>query len=539
MIYFLYLKEYYKPKPFFMRKKQKQGSRFLFGTLGLFLIGIAFGGCEKELFEDSLYKDKMTIKKVSFEEFKRNLKAHEKFKTIREGTRNDAMMARYEYNEEYGVYFDPDNIKLITKDNLKNYTIPLLKEPNDSLIKNLVLSEKPDLSYSAKILGYKLTDEEIELIKQGINPNLTNKIYEKRIDGGSNVSNSYSNLCGLEINFTYVPNYCCDGIHYYGQPCNYDGTDCSPPPFSVIIEVVYVLCPEESVGGPTPPSGPVNPTNPPTDPGGGLGGDGSNPDDGATTPINNEAEEEVITTLVLPGLAGVTEIEDPCFSLKKLFENDSISPHRKPDIKPKVEQLNEIIASGLPHEGIYSLSKNSKCDYSTSNLTISPTGTSALPKYGGDFYGSIHSHWFLLYPMLTWSDVFSLKTSYMEAIPSNRTEAITIMVAKECLTCESTVVYAIKIDNWNTFRAKIGNELFNNPDTENFTEIKDKIKVVNDQFAEKFRNGMNNQELEQLFLENFANHGISLYKANDELDNWSKLTLSGNQFIPVTKTPCN
>jgi hypothetical protein len=127
----------------------------------------------------------------------------------------------------------------------------------------------------------------------------------------------------------------------------------------------------------------------------------------------------------------------------------------------------------------------------------------------------------------------------MEAIPSNRTEAITIMVAKECLTCESTVVYAIKIDNWNTFRAKIGNELFNNPDTENFTEIKDKIKVVNDQFAEKFRNGMNNQELEQLFLENFANHGISLYKANDELDNWSKLTLSGNQFIPVTKTPCN
>ena len=51
---------------------------------------------------------------------------------------------------------------------------------------------------------------------------------------------------------------------------------------------------------------------------------------------------------------------------------------------------------------------------------------------------------------------------------------------------------------------------------------------------------MNNQDLEKLFLDNFANAGISLYKAsNDEFTQWDKLTLSGNPIAPVTKTPCN
>lgn len=46
-----------------------------------------------------------------------------------------------------------------------------------------------------------------------------------------------------------------------------------------------------------------------------------------------------------------------------------------------------------------------------------------------------------------------------------------------------------------------------------------------------------NQEVP--FLNYFEGAGVSLYKANSELNNWDKLTLSNNPVNPITKTPCN
>ncbi|MEZ4878122.1 MAG: hypothetical protein R2805_11295 [Flavobacterium sp.] len=60
-----------------------------------------------------------------------------------------------QYNSDYDVYYDVDNIILITKENLKYYTIPLIKA-NDSLVKNLVLSEKSDSTYKSKDLSLQI-----------------------------------------------------------------------------------------------------------------------------------------------------------------------------------------------------------------------------------------------------------------------------------------------------------------------------------------------------------------------------------------------
>jgi hypothetical protein len=53
-----------------MRKKQKHFSQSLFGLFGLFLIGIAFGGCEKDLYDEHIHLAKIKSQ-ISLEEFKR------------------------------------------------------------------------------------------------------------------------------------------------------------------------------------------------------------------------------------------------------------------------------------------------------------------------------------------------------------------------------------------------------------------------------------------------------------------------------------
>jgi hypothetical protein len=49
-----------------------------------------------------------------------------------------------------------------------------------------------------------------------------------------------------------------------------------------------------------------------------------------------------------------------------------------------------------------------------------------------------------------------------------------------------------------------------------------------------------NPNKELAFLNRFANYGISLYKADSTITNWSKLTTdNSNTNQPVIETPCN
>jgi hypothetical protein len=109
------------------------------------------------------------------------------------------------------------------------------------------------------------------------------------------------------------------------------------------------------------------------------------------------------------------------------------------------------------------------------------------------------------------------------------------MTAKACLTCAEIKTYAIKIDDFNAFRSKINSELA----LLSGQTLNDKILMADILFAEKFKVGLSNTDYEKIFLEYFNNHNISLYEANNDYSNWSKLSLSNNPLQPIDKTPCN
>ena len=69
-------------------------------------------------------------------------------------------------------------------------------------------------------------------------------------------------------------------------------------------------------------------------------------------------------------------------------------------------------------------------------------------------------------------------------------------------------------------------------------QVKEILRLMNAKQHKYNQENFNiNQEVP--FLNYFANANISLYKANDGLTNWDKLTLSNNPTEPITKTPCN
>ena len=252
--------------------------------LFIILIATLFSSCEKELFDEAIRQEKSIIKKIDFKSFKGDIKASQKLERLHEITPNNETN-RVEYNSDYDVYYDVDNIILITKENLKYYTIPLIKAENDSLVKNLVLSEKSDGTYKAKISAYKLTEEEIEKIKNGLIVDLNNKGYTKDfIENESRFSEylSFSQFNQTPCVVSVITDvYCFSGQHEFGDP------DCevSELPPRVIIRYVYGLCDEGGTAG-----------------GGGSGNGNNNNNTTSPSQNNTEGQDDAITTPVIPSL---------------------------------------------------------------------------------------------------------------------------------------------------------------------------------------------------------------------------------------------
>jgi hypothetical protein len=297
------------------------------------------------------------------------------------------------------------------------------------------------------------------------------------------------------------------------------------------IRVITVPCTNGDEGG-----GPGNGSSSGS-PIGGSPGDGGG--GGPSSTINNE--NEIIASPVVPGLDGViAPIEDPCVSLKKLFENDPLSPTIKPNIIPNINILTDQASSNLNNEVGYYFSKDSNGLYASSDLIIPQNSDNTVPiKLNNNTYAVAHTHTALLYSMFSWKDVYALHELYRQADAAYKTEITLLLVSKECLTCATVNVYALKIENFNAFRYKLQTDL-NNVRTAGFTDDQ-KTDYASKTFEEKFNLGLigDTPALEKLFLEEFSSFGLSLYKANDDLNNWNKLTLSSIPLNPINEIPCN
>ncbi|WBX95925.1 hypothetical protein [Chryseobacterium gambrini] len=214
----------------------------------------------------------------------------------------------------------------------------------------------------------------------------------------------------------------------------------------------------------------------------------------------------------------------PCEELKNLYKP------AKANIKPSITKLQGKLSE--PNENGKNLVKDQNGVYSSPDLPVG-TDLQITIKVGNEYYGSIHTHPYPgAVPMFSWTDVFTLYYFYQKVYEENKHDVVIIIVCKDDNGVNQT--YALKIDNPDMLYDAIVQDIQNNPKIKNNSlqsEILDKMdEDLTDLYA---KNGTNR---EKPFLERFANFGISLYKADEDLTTWNKLVLENGIVTPI---PCN
>ena len=216
--------------------------------------------------------------------------------------------------------------------------------------------------------------------------------------------------------------------------------------------------------------------------------------------------------------------DDPCKSLKKLLQP---SEPTHIDIKPYINDLKTKTA--LKNEWSINFKKNPTggeiFEIADSRGVIEgPSPIKSHLTAGTRWFGQIHTHPEGTTQMFSWLDLRGLKDLYNDAsTPFKGDVFISIVNHNES-------VYAIKVNNLQALTTALQTDWDNakgNTDKKKETFIRDELR---NKYAE-------NNNLEQTFLNKYSNHGISLFKATNTLDNWKQLTLDTNQN--VTETPCN
>jgi len=139
--------------------------------------------------------------------------------------------------------------------------------------------------------------------------------------------------------------------------------------------------------------------------------------------------------------------------------------------------------------------------------------------------------------MFSFGDLKWLRDCYNWARPSQVEKVFIMLVCKNNSTGE-VGTYSLKIDNFQALDALV-NSFWNHPDYAVYTDEKIKMDKIHYDQSKKYAKVGSDFELS--FLKQFPNLGASLYKATDDLTNWTKLELDPNPLSsnPIKNTPCN
>lgn len=138
--------------------------------------------------------------------------------------------------------------------------------------------------------------------------------------------------------------------------------------------------------------------------------------------------------------------------------------------------------------------------------------------------------------MFSWGDLYSISETWKETKDSNKDVVVEMIVAYDKNNPSQPLVYAMTINDMNTLEAKLNQDL---AATEG-ANIDAKRKKLNDKQVLEYDKNKNN--LEKYFLQKYGSYGISLYNANEDVSNWSKLDLAPGTGINgsvVLPEPCN
>ncbi len=244
------------------------------------------------------------------------------------------------------------------------------------------------------------------------------------------------------------------------------------------------------------------------------------------------------TIVISPVLPEEPEEVYPCEQLGKMLDPQSPS-----NIKDDIEALQQGIQP-QGEDGI-SIKKEGNEVYGIDQLN--PTITRSIPIPTGKdtptIYGAVHTHPFSTYPMFSFADLFVLMNLHFYASISNKGEVVFMLVCKDDQGNDQ--VYALKIDDYEAFRAKVYQEL---NEVVNSSPFLNQNSPIGDMIAEAdnvlkkdyiFADNAQTGSYETAFIDFFQDFNVSLFKADPALTSWSYLFDVDIESNSPIELPCD
>lgn len=402
----------------------------------------------------------------------------------------------------------------IEMENYHSYTFKVIR-PNGSnyLLENLVVSKDGTNEYETYLYLYDITPQELQMVKEGANINLSNKISRILIENSNIVTdiNAKEFPCFVQVT-TYIPSQNCTGAdhHAFGDitcPLFLNGLPGQAQAGYYITESVLSTCNDSSGGG-----GNEEDTSDPTQTTGSGGGSTT-----VTTPTTCTRncpelyeEEDLITS------------EELC--------NDLASKDLNLDFNAKMADLKNRAAT-QEFESAYAMYQNAgsglnfspRFDGTTQDKSVLLERPSMLTTSPTNCIGFIHCHLddgstFLVF---SFTDLTALAHVVNDSTRPTSEYGVYVTTASG--------TFCLKVKNRIKFKNTLGWLMVN------------KLKYENE-FSKfvKINDPLNKQTLGLLkfMKENDFNTMLDLYKKNETTNEWELLELNSNS-TDLVKTNCN
>lgn len=512
-------------------KKNKLNRLLKFGIL-LFGASLFIISCQKDdetyELESKIPKSNLNLTTLKTKEIQKNTNLMRVINKAKKKV-SDNKTYKTVYNADYDFIINTDYAKVIENNGLKNYTFGVYRTVDNGLLENLLLEEQADNTFRVSLVQYNITETEKNSLINRETIDADGKITFITLDDISDAIFSKVNS-DAETCIAYSNEYQNGANCYSGQHDYSDGAICWYWQQGMTIFMAtsggFVLTASEQDcggGGSTPDPGTTN----------------GNPDGGPQVGSGGTYVPPTTTPVLCPECPELEELKDPCIYLKNATDNQNIQTainNVKPQTQTKIEFSYEI-------EKQYNYDTESY-DYTATLKAGSNFNTPV--QVGGHIQGQVHNHPKNGIAIPSWGDIEWTYQCEDNNTNRNNNSAYNIVVVKDPENTDSTITYAVTINDFNALETQIDFEM----DQENVLDEPDsekKLAIINKKFREYFQDIQDDTSaLQQKFLEVHYNYGISLYKMNDDTNNWEKLSLE-NPFDPnnpnanntVVKEPCN
>ncbi|WP_370897225.1 hypothetical protein [Chryseobacterium gossypii] len=428
-----------------------------------------------------------------------------------------------------------DNFVLDTNDivymengpNYHTYTFRIIRDsaPENAPIENLVFTPLTDGTYRKLLISYNLSPQEKKMLLYGGHVNTKGKTTVTPLGIGAinDILGKTSQSCGYVTADAYT--WCSEGVHHNGEQGS-----CTADVKSQLITVFLYVCTSyddgSGGGGGSGPGGGYGPG------GDGSGGDGTWDGDWIcpdpqipTGPQSPNTDIGDGSCYGIPTNPNVGTPPTPCEKLSPLL--DPTKANLKPLI---VNGMYSYINSSIGEAGIF-LKRDSGGHITTQ--IAAPTGDNTLKvKVNDNYFSAVHTHPKTTYPMFSYDDILSLYSLEIYGAVHNTGQSSFILVCEDDFGVKQT--YALVFEN----TGKMVEEIWNSPENIGCS-IEELKKVMEDKYIEFYEGeeeGAKNYERAFLRL-NFGTN-IGLYKANEDLTGWSKLSIDSDSPNAIVK-PAN